>query len=124
MLTLARRNAFYIFFLVVIAVLYLPKMLLADSVLYSSTWVEKILTYIGPLTRLLFLFVGFLLARRTAAVFEKDNPVEPAWRLLAWGLLCYFIGQFVLGIYQLVLVTEPPYPSLGDFFFLLAMLLW
>jgi hypothetical protein len=124
MLNLARRNAFYILFLFVIAVLYLPKMFFADSAFYASSWVEKTLTYVGPLSRLLFLLVGFLLARRTAAVFEKDNPVEPAWGLLAWGLLCYFLGQSVLGIYQLVLLVDPPYPSLGDFFFLLAMLLW
>ena len=87
MLNLARRKSFFIFFLAVIAVLYVPKMFLADSALYSSSWADKFLAYIGPLSRLLFLLVGFLLARRTAAIFEKDNPVEPAWRLLAGGLL-------------------------------------
>jgi hypothetical protein len=50
--------------------------------------------------------------------------VRPGWEVLTWGLLSCLLSQSVLGVYQIVLSTEAPYPSPGDFFFLLATLLW
>ena len=74
MLNLARKNAFYIFFLVAIAVLYLPKMFLADSAFYTSSWVEKVLPYVGSLSRLLFLLVHIRLRNRV-----DDNCLCPPY---------------------------------------------
>lgn len=121
---LLRRHAFYIFFIVFIGLAYLPKLFLAETALYTRFLTEKPLVFLGSLCRLLFLLIGFLLARQAAKRFERDNPVRPAWTLLTWGLLSYFLGQSVLATYQLALAVAAPFPSLGDVFFLTAMTLW
>jgi len=75
-------------------------------------------------SKLVFLFLGFFFASRSAGRFEPNNPVQPAWRFLGWGFLSYFIAQSILAVYQFVLHVSAPFPSFGDIFFILAMLLW
>jgi hypothetical protein len=118
------RNRIYIFFIILVALTFLPKLFVADSTLYTRFLTERALIYIGSLTKLLFLFLGFFFASRAAGRFEAENPVQSAWRFLGWGFLSYFVAQSILAVYQFVLHIAAPFPSFGDFFFLLAMLLW
>ena len=120
----ARNRTFFISFLILIGLIFTPKLFLAHAAVYTEFLTEKPLLYVGSVSRLLFLLIGFFLARRAASAFDPDNPVRKAWRLLSWGLLCYFLGQSILALYQLVLSMAAPFPSLGDVFFLTAMVLW
>ena len=118
------RNGIFIFFIVLVALTFVPKLFVADSAVYTRFLTEKVLIYIGSLTKLLFLFLGFYFASLSAGRFESDNPVRPAWRFLGWGFLTYFIAQSILAVYQFVLRIAAPFPSLGDVFFLSSTLLW
>lgn len=118
------RNGIYIFFIIFVTLAFLPKLFFADSAIYTRFLTERALIYIGSMTKLLFLFLGFFFASRSARRFEPENPAQPAWRFLGWGFLSYFVAQSILAVYQFVLRVAAPFPSFGDFFFLLAMLLW
>ncbi|MCP4661525.1 MAG: hypothetical protein GY856_39490 [bacterium] len=57
-----------------------------------------------------------------AASFAADNPVRPAWLLLTAGLGAYLLGQAGLSYYQVLRSVSTPFPSVADFFFVLALL--
>jgi hypothetical protein len=118
------RNRIYFLFIILVSLAFLPKLFVSDSALYTRFLTENVLIYVGSLTKLIFLFLGFLFASRSASRFEADNPVRAAWRFLGWGFLSYVIAQLTLAVYQFVLRVATPFPSFGDLFFLLAMLLW
>lgn len=74
--------------------------------------------YVAGLPKLLFLWLAVWYGRRSAAGFEADNPMRPAWRLLAWGLTGFAAGQSILGFHTLILNAPAPFPSLADLAFL------
>jgi hypothetical protein len=75
---------------------------------------------LGAVVKLCFLLLAAVYAGKTARAFEPGNPVRPAWRLLAGGMLAFFLAQLSYAPYQIVLNQDPPYPSLADVPFLLA----
>lgn len=104
--------------------LFVPKLFLAGSPLYTKLITPQFLHYFGSLSRIFLLLAALLYATRSALVFEKGNPVRPAWVFLAAGLFFYFVAQAILGVYQIGFGTAAPFPSLADPLFLLAMILW
>jgi len=112
-------NFLFCFFLLLIAVTFLPKLVLADSPLYSDILTLRVILLIGSPTKLLFLAVATAMGWRCYMAFERGNPVRPAWLLMALGTGCFFLGQSVLAWYQIIRYPAPtPYPSLGDPLFL------
>jgi hypothetical protein len=73
----------------------------------------------ASLVKLALLALGAAWSWRSRGHLDADNPVRPAWTLLAAGLACNVLGQAVLARYQLA-GREAPFPSAGDVFYLLA----
>ena len=72
--------------------------------------------YVAALPKLLFLWLAFWLAGRSAAGFDAQNPIRPAWKLLSWGILSFAIGHTILAFHTLILGGFTPFPSLADLF--------
>lgn len=104
--------------------LFVPKLFLAGSPLYTKLITPRFLLCFGSLSRVFLLLTALLYTARSTLVFEKGNPVRPAWVFLAVGLFFYFVAQSILGVYQIGFGTAAPFPSLADPLFLLAMILW
>lgn len=81
---------------------------------------ELHLTAFACLAKLVFLFMGAVVAFSVASRFEPATPSRQAWRLLAMGLLSFFLGQLTLSPYQMVLLVPSPFPSPAEVFFLLS----
>lgn len=105
-------------------IFFVPKLFLAGSPLYTTLLTPRFLLCFGSLSRVFLLLTALLYATRSALIFEKGNPVRPAWVFLAVGLLSYFVAQAILGVYQVGFGTAAPFPSLADPLFLLATILW
>ena len=75
---------------------------------------------LGAIVKLGFLLLAAVFGWRTARAFEDGNPVRPAWRMLALGMLAFFLAQLTYAPYQVVLNEDPPYPSVADVLFMLA----
>jgi hypothetical protein len=90
-----------------------------EAALYRGPVAAAVLLRLGSATKLLLLGLAWYQASRCASAMEETNPARLSWRLFALGLLGFFVGQAVLGLYQIVLGTSP-YPSPGDIFFLAA----
>jgi len=101
------------------AALFVTKALAPGAAIFRDLLTEGVMLRIGGATKLVFLLVGWRFAARNAASLDADNPARPPWRLFAWGLLAFALGQAVLSTYQ-VLLGSSPYPSIGDAFFLCA----
>ena len=74
---------------------------------------------VASLVKLALLALGAAWSWRSGRLLDADNPVRPAWTLLAAGLACNVLGQAVLARYQLT-GQESPFPSAGDVFYVLA----
>ena len=79
-----------------------------------------LLLWVGSLVKLAFLGLASAWAFRASASFEAGDTARTAWRLLAAGFLCFFLGQLCLAPYQLFLGGTAPFPSVGDVFFVLG----
>jgi hypothetical protein len=79
--------------------------------------------FVAGLPKLLFLWLAVWYGRRTAHGFDPDNPMRPAWSLLAGGMLAFALGQSILAFHTLLLGAPTPFPSLADVGFLLGYLL-
>lgn len=106
--------------LALLALLFLPQMVLGDSWIYTELLTERVTLLTAALIKTLFIASGCLYAYKSAAFFERGNPIRPAWHLLALGLGLYFIGQAILSVYQTVLPPPTPFPSIADFFFMVS----
>jgi hypothetical protein len=104
--------------LVVISLVYLPKLGWPASVVYTRVLTDEVLSVIASVCKLLALGGGAVFAGRSAATLHAGNPVRTAWWTLAVALASFATGQLVLSTYQLVLRIPLPLPSLGDAFFL------
>jgi hypothetical protein len=78
------------------------------------------LVRIACVIKLYFLGAGAIVAYRNAVAFGAGNPVRPAWFLLAAGLAASFVGQTMLGFYQILGDGQAPFPSPADVFFIAA----
>lgn len=101
------------------ALLYLPRYFWPDSGIYASVLTDATLLRLGAPLKILFLFLGALYAWRCSRLFEPGNPARPTWVFLSLGIGGFFVGQSILGCYQLV-TGDTPFPSPADVFFLLA----
>lgn len=102
------------------AALFVGQVVLPQATAYRTVLAPHVLQVVGALSKLTFLLVATVFAWTSARVFEPGNPVRPAWRLLAAGILAFFLGQLTFAPYQLVLNRDPPFPSVADVFFMLA----
>ena len=93
--------------------------LVPRAALFTTVLSPGRLIAVAALVKLALLSLGTLWSWRARAAIEADNPVRPAWTLLASSLLCDVIGQAVLARYQLR-GEQSPFPSAGDVFWLLA----
>jgi hypothetical protein len=100
-----------------VALVYVARTLWPAAGLFRDLLTDGVLIRIGGLTKLVLLVVAWLFARSNASRLEAENPAGRPWRLFAWGLLAFALGQAVLTTYQLVTGANP-YPSLGDLFFM------
>ena len=89
------------------------------AALFTTVLSPGRLIAVAALVKLTLLSLGTLWSWRARAALDADNPVRPAWTLLASSLLCDVIGQAVLARYQLR-GEQSPFPSAGDVFWLLA----
>lgn len=110
--------------LILTVLLFIPKLFLENSTLYTSLITPRFLHYFGSISRVFLLLAALLYSTRSVLLFEKGNPVRPAWVFLAVGLFFYFLAQAILGYYQIGTGAAAPFPSLADPLFLLAMVLW
>lgn len=108
--------------LVLLGALFLPKVFLAESALYTDGALgPRVLLTVGSLSKLIFLGLSTYFSGSCLRAYERGNPVRPAWWLLTLGLGAYFLGQASLGYYQLLLGTDAPFPSVADCFFIASM---
>ena len=89
------------------------------ATLFTTVLSPARLIAVASLVKLTLLSLGALWSWRARGSMEADNPVRPAWALLASSLLCDVIGQAALARYQLR-GEQAPFPSVGDVFWLLA----
>lgn len=109
--------------LLLAGLVYLPKLLVPDSALYTRILSPQLLLNVAAILKIVFLALATRFAWRCASFFEPGNPVRPAWLLLTAGFGLYLLGQTVLGVYQVLLRIATPFPSLADVFFQLSMAL-
>jgi diguanylate cyclase len=102
------------------AALFVGQLLLRDTPFYQSVFTPHAVQVVGALSKLAFLLLAAVYAWTSARGFEAGNPVRPAWRMLAAGLLAFFLAQLSYAPYQLFLNQDPPFPSVADVLFMLA----
>ncbi len=103
--------------------IFLPKLLAPDAAIYRDVLTPEAILFIAAPVKLVFLLIAAIYACRSAASFERTNPVRTAWTLMALGLSAYVAAQAVLAFYQLVRGHAAPFPSIADLFFLPATVL-
>lgn len=116
-------RALIMVWLALVAALFLAKFVPSLEAHYARLVSPAAELAIASLSKLAFLVCGAWLAAACVRAFS-GQPVERSWRLLAVGLAVYVVGQASLGYYHLYLLKENPFPSSGDFFFVVAMGLW
>ena len=86
---------------------------------FTSVLSPARLVAVASLVKLALLGLGFLWSAHARGALDSENPVRPAWTLLAGGLLATFVGQAGLAPYQLT-GHPTPFPSPADFFYVLS----
>ena len=107
--------------LFILAILLLPKSVVADSFLYEGILTPRILYAISSGSKLLFLAIATGLGFQVRSSFAPENPARRGWTGLAWGLGAYAGGQAYLAYHQIV-HDVTPYPSFADGMFLAGQL--
>ena len=77
---------------------------------FLSDWTQTALSDLGPV---LLGLVATLAALRVATRAGVDGPTGRAWRRLAIAFSCWWAGDVIWMVYELVLRQEP-FPSLAD----------
>ena len=113
-------DVLFLIFAGVPALLFLCQPVFPGAGIYQGAASQMVFTYLASLTKLSFLALASRFAFLSAGRFERDNPIRPAWFLMAGGMLCTFLGQASLAPYQLYLGTPSPFPSVADLFFVLS----
>jgi hypothetical protein len=103
----------------VVAAVFIGQAIRPEAALFRGALAEAVLLRLGSATKLLLLGLAWHQSTRCVRALEGDNPARVPWRLFSLGLLGFFLGQAVLGVYQIVLGASP-YPSPGDIFFIAA----
>jgi diguanylate cyclase len=116
-----RLDAIFAALMLVVAVLFLPRMFLQDTVVFGQVLSDQVVLVIGSVVKLAFLLVAALLAGRIVPHFSPGNRARPAWRLMQLGFGTYFLGQVTLSSLNIML-DKPPFPSPADALFTLGML--
>ena len=98
---------------------FLGQALAPGAGLYTSALSARTIDWIGALPKLVFPALAFAAAVGVSRRFEADNPVRPAWVLLAAGLLGFVLGQGILLVYFVQGRTDV-FPSVGDIFFVIG----
>jgi len=93
--------------------------LVPRAALYTTVLSPARLVALAALIKMALLLLATRWSGRAWRSLEVGNPVRPAWRLLAAGLLCTLLGQAALAPYQLS-GNESPFPSLADLFYVAA----
>jgi hypothetical protein len=109
-------------FLLATFLVFVPKLALRTSPLYTVWLTDRVLTVIASTCKLLALGSGSVFAALCARRLEQTNPVRLAWWLMSVWLGTFFLGQAVLSTYEIVLRSTPPLPSVGDALFLVGYL--
>ncbi len=110
----------------IIALVFLPKMVWADTWLYQRLLTQSVLLYVGALSKIAALALGAIAAGLTRRSFARGGAMRAGFSLVAFWLGTWALGQSVLGFYQMVRLVSAPFPSAADVFFVLgypAMLL-
>jgi hypothetical protein len=102
------------------AALFVGPAVLPQSNMYRTVLTPHAVQAVGVVSKLTFLALAAVFAWTSARGFEPGNPVRPAWRMLAAGVLAFFLAQLSFAPYQLVLNQDPPFPSVADVLFMLA----
>jgi hypothetical protein len=108
--------------LVLVAAIYLPKVLWPEAAIYKGLLREHVLSVIATTCKLAALGTGAIYGARCTSLLERGNPARPAWALVTAWLGAFFVGQAILSTYHLVLKRPNPLPSPGDLFFVLGYL--
>ncbi len=109
--------------MILMGAIFLLQLVAPESELYREFLTPRAILFIAAPVKLAFLLVGAVYASRSAASFERGNPVRAAWLLVALGLWAYVAAQSILAFYQLILDRTAPFPSAADLFFLPATVL-
>jgi hypothetical protein len=104
-------------YIVLACALFLPQLWWPNAALYTRLLPSRWLELIGFVGMFAPLAVGAVFAVGAAQRLDPENRARPAWRLLSAWLVCFTLGEGILGVYAHVLHTEPPIPSAGDVFF-------
>ncbi len=110
-----------ILWLSALAILLLPKSVVADSFLYEGILTPRLLYAISSGSKLLFLAIATAFGFQVRSSFVPGNPARRGWTGLAWGLGAYAGGQAYLAYYQIGYGVTP-YPSPADGMFLAGQL--
>jgi hypothetical protein len=101
------------------AVIVLPR-------LFTGRWspeAESAIVWAGGLLRIAFLAVAAWASARTLHSLDARNPARSAQAFLAGGFTVYLIAQGTLFGLTIASGGSPPYPSVADLGFFLAMLM-
>lgn len=102
--------------------IFIGKALVPDASLYTRELTAQQLLWIGSLSKLVFAAIAAGVAATVVRSFEASNPARRAWVLLTLGLGGLFVGQSILGYFQLVQGRPIVFPSPADLFFVLGSL--
>ncbi len=118
-----RHDLLFVLAFFVGALFLLPPVFWGESTLCQRFLTAGVVLRAASLGKLFFVAFGAVYAWRNLRCLAADNPVRPAWLLLAAGLSAYLLGQAALSYYQVLLSVATPFPSIADLFFVLALLL-
>ncbi len=103
--------------LAALALLLLPKAIVADSFVYERILTLRTLYAISSGSKLVFLAAATGFGFLVRSSFAPGNPARRGWTGLAWGFGGYLAGQGYLAYYEIGQGLMP-YPSPADVFFL------
>jgi hypothetical protein len=106
-------------FAVAAAAVFVGKALAPEAAVFRETLTEPWLYRLGGATKLLFLALAWHHAQRTARTLGAENPARGAWRMFAFGLLCFALAQGFLSAYQIA-TGQSLFPSPADILFMAA----
>lgn len=94
--------------------------------LFTGRWspeAEQMIVWAGGVLRTAFLAVAAIAATMALRSLDTDNPARNSQSLLAGGFTVYLVAQVTLFVLQIVTDNDPPYPSVADLGFFVAMFL-
>jgi hypothetical protein len=106
-------------FALAVAALFVGKALDPGAWLYRDAFSQPVLYRLGAVAKWLFLVLAWYYAYGAAGRLDAANPARGAWRLFAFGLLCFAAAQTILSSYQ-VAKGESLFPSVADVLFMAA----